>query len=163
MASSTTQSQAGNVWSSQARNVEARDVGCVASEQVMARTMMPTQNGLKHCEGESSGSFDGKRQIGIVETLEYGLGHGIGARKQTVVHPSPWSDSSSEDLDFVHVPLAQTAYDRPQHLKLILPGAVFSKADRQGEWTEEALQEAEDAFMAADSKYNMARANECKR
>lgn len=102
-ASSTTQSQFLNLCASEARNVEARDVGCVATDQGMARTMMPAQTGLKHWEGETGGSIDGRRQSGIVRPLEYGVDHGIGARERTVVQPSPWSDASSEDSDSVHV------------------------------------------------------------
>lgn len=193
--SSTTQSQVGDVWCSQARNVEARDVGWVASEPVLARTSMPAQNGTKLCVNEAGGGFEGTQQSGIVGTPQYGLDHGPGARVCTPLQRSPWSDASSDDSDSVHVLSAispptggsrsaahrgaQSACAMPvvdeqlqldsdasrgtssdaseyvpraTHMQRPLRSGPAAGADRAAD----ALQEAEDAFMAADLKYNTA-------
>lgn len=163
-ASSTTQAGADNVQTSRYRNMERADVGCVASEQPMDRTLTPThENGLKPIEGEAGGSFDGRRQVGIVGLMEYGHDRGAGSGSRTVVHNSPRSDASSEDSGSTTILYAISP--RSDGLRSPTPLGALSSPSRGprsphaggADRAAEALQEAEDAFMAADVKYNAAR------
>ena len=164
LASSTTQSQVGNLRSFEARNVEARDVGCVASGQVMAQTITSAhETGEKQSEGEACGSFNGRRLNGIVDTMEYALDRGTRRRSRSVVQPSPWSDASSEDSGSTHVLYAISpradGIRSPRTLECQSSPFNAQRSPQPGgaDRAAEALQEAEDAFMAADLKYNAAR------
>lgn len=109
-ASSTTQSQAGNVWASEARIVDPQDVMSVALGQVRAH-----ENG----SSEDSGSAH-------VLYATSPRSNGMQSPANRSAESSPFNAQRSPHSD---------------------------GADRAAQ----ALQEAEDAFMAADLKYDMAR------